>query len=133
MNSPILKRSSLFFFSFTGGTFEGNTDIKTVSTSPQVVIKEAVLGHTNNLTFGFDYVDAEEEIFNVSVFFGFPTIGEFDLEKKNYGFYVHDEFFLLETLALSAGYRYDKVEYAFSPALIKDLAEEIKQEDLQDE
>ncbi len=26
-----------------------------------------------------------------------------------------------------------RVEYAFSPALIKDLAEEIKQEDLQDE
>ena len=109
------KRDIVQFATFAGGKFEGNTEIKSVTASPQFVIKESISGFENNLTFGFDYYNADEDIFNETFFFGFTDIGEFELEKKNYAFYIHDEFFPMKTLSLSAGLRYDKVEYKFYP------------------
>jgi outer membrane receptor protein involved in Fe transport len=38
------------------------------------------------------------------------------MEKENYGLYVHDELMILQDLGLSAGYRYDRVEYEFDPS-----------------
>ena len=110
------ERDSTFFSSFTGGSFEGDTEIETVIASPQLIFKEQVFGFDNNLTFGIDYVKSEEDISNTTFFMGFPSKDKFSLEKKNYGYYVHDEIYLLENLALSGGYRYDKVEYRFDPS-----------------
>ncbi len=109
-------RESIFFSSFTGGTFEGDTEIRTVIASPQFIFKEQLFGFDNNLTFGFDYVKSEEDILNTTFFLGFPSTDKFSLEKKNYGYYIHDEIYLLENLALSGGYRHDKVEYSFEPS-----------------
>ena len=109
------KRDSLFFSSFTDGTFEGDTEIKTVVASPQIILKEKVLGFNNNLTFGFDFIKAEEDIFN-TVTGLFPSTAEYTLEKENCGYYIHDEIYLLENLALSGGYRYDLIEYKFDPS-----------------
>jgi iron complex outermembrane receptor protein len=110
------ERDSLFFSSFTGGTFEGETEIETVIASPQFIFKEQVFGFNNDLTFGFDYVKSEEDILNTT-FVGVPTTKRFSLEKENYGYYIHDEFYLLESLILSGGYRHDKVEYKFAPSI----------------
>jgi iron complex outermembrane receptor protein len=110
------KRGSLFFSSFAGGTFAGDTDIKTVIASPQFIFRERVFGFENNLTLGLDYVKAEEDILNTTIFFGFPSTGLFSLEKKNYGLYIHDEIYLIENLTLSGVYRYYKVEYKFDPS-----------------
>jgi iron complex outermembrane receptor protein len=108
------ERESLFFSSFApGATFEGNTDIETVIASPQLIFKEQLIGFDNNLTLGFDFINAEEDIVNTAT--GFPT-REFTLEKENYGYYIHDEFYPLEILALSVGYRHDRVEYTFEPS-----------------
>jgi iron complex outermembrane receptor protein len=110
------ERNSIFFSSFTGGTFEGDTEIKTTIASPQFILKEQVFGYDNNLTFGIDYVKSEEDILNTTFFLGFPSTDKFSLEKENYGYYIHDEIYLLENLALSGGYRYDTVEYRFDPS-----------------
>jgi iron complex outermembrane receptor protein len=110
------ERDSTFFSSFTGGTFEGDTEIETAIASPQFIFKEQVFGFDNNLTFGFDYVKSDEDILNTTFFLGFPSTDKFSLEKENYGYYIHDEIYLLENLALSGGYRYDKVEYSFDPS-----------------
>jgi iron complex outermembrane receptor protein len=110
------ERDSTFFSSFTGGSFEGDTEIKTAIASPQFIFKEQVFGFDNNLTFGIDYVKSEEDILNTTFFMGFPSTDKFSLEKENHGYYIHDEIFLLENLALSGGYRYDKVEYRFDPS-----------------
>ncbi|MFQ5483711.1 MAG: TonB-dependent receptor [Desulfobacterales bacterium] len=110
------RRESLFFFSFTGGTFEGDTEINTVAVSPQIVVKEKIFEYANNLTAGFDFSNAEEDIFNISLFQGVPTIGRFTLEKANYGYYIHDEFFLTDYLTASGGYRHDRAEYKFDPS-----------------
>jgi len=116
MDLSFRKRESLFFFSFTGGTFEGDTKIDTVAVSPQIILKEKIFGYANRLTVGFDFTNAEEDIFNISIFQGVPTIGRFTLEKENYGYYIHDEFFPLDNLAVSGGYRHDRVEYKFDPS-----------------
>jgi outer membrane receptor protein involved in Fe transport len=110
------NRESLFFSSFAGGTFEGDTEIETMAFAPQLVFREQILGFQNNLILGFDYSKSEEDITNTSDFFGFVTKGNFDLEKKNYGYYVHEEFRLFERLSLSGGYRYDKGRFEFDPS-----------------
>jgi iron complex outermembrane receptor protein len=109
------ERESTFFSSFTGGTFEGDTEIETVILSPQFIFKESVFGFDNNLTFGVDYVKAKEDIVNTT-FTGIPSTDEFKLEKENHGYYIHDEFYPHEKLALSLGYRHDEVEYTFDPS-----------------
>jgi iron complex outermembrane receptor protein len=110
------NRSSLFFSSFSGGTYEGDTDIETIALSPQFVFKEKIMGLNNSLTFGLDFEDSAEDITNTTMYLGYPDVGVFELGKKNYGLYIHDEIFLLDSLAISAGYRYDKAEFTFKPS-----------------
>ena len=107
------NRSSLFFNSFSGGTYEGDTNIETIAISPQFVFKEKIIGFNNNLTFGLDFEDAVEDITN-TLSYSVPEV--FELGKENYGFYIHDEIYLLDSLAISAGYRYDKAEFTFKPS-----------------
>jgi iron complex outermembrane recepter protein len=109
------ERDQMAFATFAGGDFDSDTQIKTATVSPQFVVKEPVGEFDNNLTLGLDYYYSDEDIANESLFFGTRTSGRFNLKKKNYGLYIHDEFYPVSKLALSAGYRHDKVKYAFSP------------------
>ncbi len=111
------NRSSLFFSSFFGGTYEGDTNIETMALSPQFVFKEKIYGFSNSLTFGLDFENAAEDITNTTKYPPYPdNVGLFELEKENYGFYIHDEIYLLDRLAISGGYRYDKAEFKFKPS-----------------
>ncbi len=114
------KRESSLFGSFFAGSWEADTDIETVIASPQLTFKEQLLGFDNNLTLGFDYINAEEDIVNTAT--GFPT-AEFTLEKENYGFYIHDKFYFTDNLSVSGGYRYDKAEYKFKDSGTTDEAD----------
>ncbi|MCF8026054.1 MAG: TonB-dependent receptor [Desulfobacteraceae bacterium] len=107
------NRESLFFSSFTGGTYTGNTEINSVSASPQLVFRENIFGLDHNLTVGMDYVADEEDIVNTSSYTG---TDRFELKKKNYGFYIHEELNATEKLSISGGYRYDKAEFTFEPS-----------------
>jgi len=109
-------RSSLFFSSFSGGTYEGDTGIETFAVSPQFVFKEKIYGFNNSLTFGLDFENAAEDITNTTMYLGYPDVGMFELEKENYGLYVHDEIYLLDSLSISGGYRYDKAKFKFKPS-----------------
>lgn len=110
------KRSSVFDITFFGGNFVGDTDIKTVVFAPQVVLKEKIFDRENSLTIGFDYEKAEEDITNTALFSGSePSLDQFDLEKKNTAYYIYNEFKPVDTLALSAGYRYDRGKFQFDP------------------
>lgn len=109
------QRETSFFFSFLGGQFQGDTDLESVGVSPQFVVNEPLFGFKNNLTVGFDYRNDDQDITNESIFGPTFSIANFDLEKKNYGFYALNEIYLLRNLALSVGARYDDVEFTFSP------------------
>lgn len=109
------KRDFRSFASFAGGEFTGDTEIQTVTFFPQVLLKQKVGTVNNSLSAGLDYQRAEEKILNDSLFFGFRTIGEFRLQKENYGYYVHDEAEIKSGLLLSGGYRHDTADFIFHP------------------
>ena len=110
------RQDSKFFSSFTGGTFEGNTQTDMLTASPRVVLREKIGGLTNNLSIGYDFVDAVEDIVNTTVFGESGSSSPFELKKRNHAFYVYDEVYPVESLALSAGYRHDRVTFRFSPS-----------------
>lgn len=110
------KRDYLSFASFTGGNFLGDTEIETITLSPQVVLKNKIGKVKNTLTLGLDYQNAEEKILNDSLFFGAHSIGDFKLEKENSGYYFHDEIDMTDNLHLSGGYRHDWADFTFSPS-----------------
>lgn len=117
MSFSYRKREQTFFSTFLGGEFQGNTDIETIISSPQVVLNTPIAGFTNSLTIGLDYIDAEEDIRNRTLFFDTIDIGTFEIQKNNKAFYLHNEFHPSKKIVLSAGYRYDTVEYQFSPTM----------------
>jgi iron complex outermembrane receptor protein len=116
MDLSFRKRNFLSFASFDAGSFIGDTDIETVTLSPQLIFKEKVLGLDNSLILGFDYTDVNEDITNSSIFFGVSSIGIFKLEKENFGAYIHDEIKLGNNVAISGGYRHDRAKYTFNPS-----------------
>ncbi len=93
------------------GWSNASSEIKTVAINPQFIIHEKLFGKQNTLTLGYDYIKAEKDIKDTVDYRPDPTL--IDMEKENYGLYVHDELMILEDLGLSAGYRYDRAEYEF--------------------
>ena len=109
------RRNSSFFSRFSGGTFEGMTRNDVLAVSPRLLVQESLGGLSNNLTIGYDWIQAAEDIANTTDFGGVASSSTFELEKANQGFYIHDEIYPLESVALSAGYRHDRVTYRFAP------------------
>ncbi len=115
MDVSFRKRDQLYFSSFFGGTYEGDTEIETFTVSPQIVLKENFFGFTHSLIIGFDFENAEENITNTTLIPGFTSTEKQKLEKENYGYYIHEEIDLSKRLSISGGYRYDRAEYNFDP------------------
>ncbi len=110
------RRDSTFFSSFIGGTFEGKTETDLYTVSPRLLLQEKIAGLTNSLSIGYDFVEATEDILNTTIFSGFGSPHLFTLKKRNHGFYLYDEVYPVESLALSAGYRYDRATFRFAPS-----------------
>lgn len=115
LEASFRERDFLSFSSFTGGNFTGDTSIETVAFAPRLVIDKKVGGFDQIMTVGYDYHRATEDIFNNSLFFGTLTAKNFQLRKREYGYYFHNEVTARDNLTLSGGYRHDRAEYAFTP------------------
>ncbi len=115
------NRAFLSYASGDWGNFTGDSDIQMISVSPSVLLKNKIGGANNTLIAGFDYHRFDNHILNDSLFFGTFSRGVYSLQKKNYGFYLHDELRLAEPLFLTAGYRYDKAEFHFEPGAPESL------------
>jgi len=109
------KRGFLSFASGDWGNFTGDSELKTATASPHILLKTGTGKIRNVLILGFDYQKTDNKITNDSLFFGSRTIGKFDLEKEDSGFYFHDEITVAERLKLSGGYRHDRSEFTFDP------------------
>ena len=107
------KRDNSFYSSAYWGYYHGNSELETLSFSPRLVIGEKLGKLDNRLTAGLDLVLNDEDILNTT---SYSPQASFSLEKNNLGAYVHDELFLTENLAVSGGYRHDRVKYGFGPA-----------------
>ncbi|MBI4844850.1 MAG: TonB-dependent receptor [Nitrospirae bacterium] len=117
MDISLRERDASTFASFAGGEFSSNTQIHTFAFSPHILLKNKAGRADNTLIAGYDYQRAAEDIINDSLFFSVRTVGDYKLQKKSRGYYLHDELSLLNGLLLSAGYRYDKADYKFNPAV----------------
>jgi len=113
LDASFRKRSAKTFASFTGGNFQADSTIDTVSLSPQVLLKNKIGGINNTLTIGLDYEDAKENIENNALFFGNRSIAKYELEKEDKGYYFHDEIGVTESVLISGGYRHDRAGYTF--------------------
>jgi iron complex outermembrane receptor protein len=110
------KRNSASFASSTFFESRLDDEIKTFEITPQFLLKNTMKNIASTLTLGFDYQKAEKNVLSDFVFFGVPSTGEFRLEKKSHGYYIHEEVNASDTLYLSGGYRHDKAEFNFSPS-----------------
>lgn len=110
------KRGWLSFSSGDWGNFLGDSEIDTVTLSPRVLLKNSLGRAKNSLIFGIDYEKVDNNIVNESLFFGLSSTGIFDLKKKNYGYYIHDEINVADNLYLSGGYRHDRAKFTFDPS-----------------
>ncbi len=115
------KRNWLSFATGDWGNFTGNSEITTVIFSPQILMKNSINKVRNNLILGVDYRNADNDILNESLFFGFSSTGMFDLKKNDYGYYFHDEINVGDSLYLSGGYRHDRAEFTFIPGRPKKI------------
>jgi iron complex outermembrane receptor protein len=115
MDTSFRKRDFLSFATFSGGNFTGSSKIRTVSLSPQVLLKSKDKQARNSLTFGLDYQKADNDIDNDSLFFGSHTVKSYNLDKQNLGYYLHHEINFNGSFSLSGGYRHDKVTFDFHP------------------
>ena len=116
VDTSFRKRAFFSFASGDFGDFSGDSDIKTLIVSPQILLKNTAGKTKNTLTLGVDYVRADDDIVNESLFFDVSSTGVFDLHKENYGCYLHDEINIGDRLFLSGGYRYDRSRFSFSPS-----------------
>lgn len=110
------NRSFLSYASGDWGNFTGDSEIKTISISPSLLFKSKIGSAGNTLIAGMDYHRSDNDIINNSLFFGTSSMGIYSLQKKNYGFYLHDEIRIAKPLIISAGYRYDRAEFRFEPS-----------------
>jgi len=115
LEASFRRRSWLSFASFFGGTFVGDTEIDTLTVSPQLVIREELWGVKNNLTLGMDYSKADEDIKN-DLDIGSLIKSSYNFKKTNWGLYIQDDLDLTDELALSAGFRRDQADFEFSPS-----------------
>lgn len=88
-------------------------EIDTITVSPQVVFREKIFNLDNSLTLGLDFIEDESEVAADYL----P--GTEEITKENWGLYVHDELSVTDRLSVSAGYRYDEVEYTFNPQTLQ--------------
>ena len=116
LDFSVRNRDTRFFASFAGGTFTGETSIRTIAFSPKIVVRTSTANPANTLVAGLDLSDAKEDITNASEFLGELSDSMFTLEKRNYGVYVHEEYRPRQNVAVSAGYRRDHVTYQFTPS-----------------
>jgi len=116
LDASFRKREFLSFSSGDWGNFTGDSEIKTFGLSPQILLKQDFGKFKNTLSAGLDYQASDNDILNDSLFFGFSSVGIFELKKDNYGYYLHDEISISERLHLSGGYRYDKAKFKFDPS-----------------
>jgi iron complex outermembrane receptor protein len=109
------KRDTKSYITGDWGYSDRKADTKTVSINPQFIIHEKIFEKQNTLTLGYDYSKAEQDLKDTALYIDYPPLStkRTDMEKENYGFYIHNELMILEDLGLSAGYRYDRGEYEF--------------------
>lgn len=90
----------------------------------QYSYSDALFGHRNRLTVGFDVDSQMDERINYTNIVDSVVIGPRSLEQDedvfSWGIFVQNEFSITDALELTAGVRYDEVEFDFTDKFFAD-------------
>ncbi|MHB9097828.1 MAG: TonB-dependent receptor [Syntrophales bacterium] len=85
-----------------------NYTIRTYAATPKYILEKAILGRPNKLTAGVDYYLEPFTMDRYTSRERSAKLSVVDLERQTAGYYLRDEFHLVEPLILSAGYRWEE-------------------------
>jgi iron complex outermembrane receptor protein len=85
-----------------------NYSIHTYSVTPKYILEKTILGRPNKLTAGVDYYFEPFTMDRYTNRERTAKLSVVDLERQTAGYYLRDEFHLVEPLILSAGYRWEE-------------------------
>ena len=76
--------------------------------TPKYILEKKIFGRANKLTAGVDYYLEPFKMDRYADRGEVPKLSVVDLERETTGYYLRDEFNLVEPLILSAGYRWKR-------------------------
>ena len=82
--------------------------IRTYAVTPKYILEKTILGRLNKLTAGVDYYLEPFKMDRYANRDRTVKLSVVDLERETTGYYLRDEFHLVEPLILSAGYRWEE-------------------------
>ena len=98
-------------FPATFYTYQDERHLATWGVTPKYILEKNLWNHFNKLILGLDFYRSTSVVDSDSVFFGFPSSNRSEITKKSTGLYLLDEFYILDNLIFSPGYRYEWVTY----------------------
>lgn len=91
-------------------------DYNTFGVNPQYVLDHAIWGKDNRLTLGMEYYDTDYD----ASYYG----SSYDNNQSFIGFFIQDEFNVLQNLILNIGTRYEDVDTSLKGTANKDVDED---------
>lgn len=119
----LARRKRDTFSNFVAFSWMTERDTITYTSDIKYLWDNKIFNHKNKLIAGIDYLDAEQDIVDGSSS-GDPD--KLTLSKKNYGFYLHNQFYITDKLSMSAGHRYEIVKYNFEQERVLQASEASK-------
>jgi iron complex outermembrane receptor protein len=92
-------------------TYQDERHLTTWGLTPKYILEKTLGNHFNKLTLGLDFYRSTSVVDSDSVFFGFPSSNRSEIRKRSTGLYIMDEFYILDNLIFSPGYRHEWVTY----------------------
>jgi iron complex outermembrane receptor protein len=92
-------------------TYQDERHLTTWGLTPKYILEKPLGNHFNKLTLGLDFCRSTSVVNSDSVFFGFPSSNRSEIRKRSTGLYLLDEFYILNSLIFSPGYRHEWVTY----------------------
>lgn len=106
----LARRKRDTFFNNVRYSWMTERDTITYTVNSRYLLDKEIFGNKNKFIAGIDYFDAEQDV-NDGGYSGNPD--KLTLSKKNYGFYLTDQFYLIDELSVIGGHRYETVRYNF--------------------
>lgn len=110
----------------SGGIVELNRFF--VGGGAQYSYSDALMGHKNRMTLGIDIDSQQDERVNFTNIVDSPVVGPKSLDQDedvfSWGIYLQNEFSITDSLELSAGIRYDEIEYDFKDHYFVDVTDD---------
>jgi iron complex outermembrane receptor protein len=103
-------------------TYQDDRRLRTWGVTPKYILEKSIGHFSNKLILGFDFYRSDSVVNSETIFFGFSTVNQSEVEKRSTGIYLLDEFSILSNMILSLGYRHEWVTYKIfdQASLLKD-------------